>query len=110
MAVSGEEVAKSWYDEINKYDFNNPGFSAGTGHFTQVTCSYAYLRALCATISRFEQSHCLPSSVQVVWAGTTHMGAGSAVQGNAVFVVANYTPPGNVIGRQNFMDNVKRPK
>lgn len=46
----------------------------------------------------------------MVWAGTTHMGAGSAVQGNTVYVVANYTPPGNVIGRQNFMDNVKRPK
>lgn len=37
VAVSGEEVAKSWYDEVSKYDFNNPGFSAGTGHFTQVS-------------------------------------------------------------------------
>jgi len=42
VAVSGEEVAKSWYDEVSKYDFNNPGFSAGTGHFTQVSCSYTH--------------------------------------------------------------------
>lgn len=27
---------KSWMDEASKYDYNHPGFSSATGHFTQV--------------------------------------------------------------------------
>lgn len=46
---------------------------------------------------------------QVVWIGSTHIGVASAVQGNTVYVVANYTPPGNVVGPENFSANVKRP-
>ena len=33
------------------------------------------------------ESDCL---LQVVWAGSTHIGVASAVRGNAVYVVANY--------------------
>jgi uncharacterized protein YkwD len=29
-------AVKAWYDEISQYNFANPGWSSGTGHFTQV--------------------------------------------------------------------------
>ena len=25
-----------WYEEVSKYDYNNPGYQKGTGHFTQI--------------------------------------------------------------------------
>jgi uncharacterized protein YkwD len=33
---TGETPTDMWYNEISKYNFNSPGFSSGTGHFTQV--------------------------------------------------------------------------
>ena len=32
----GTQAVEMWYGEIKDYDYSNPGFSAGTGHFTQV--------------------------------------------------------------------------
>lgn len=31
-----EEAIADWYNEIHSYNWYNPGFSMGTGHFTQM--------------------------------------------------------------------------
>lgn len=38
------EATTLFYEEIKKYDFNKPGFSLATGHFTQVNL---FLRIVC---------------------------------------------------------------
>ncbi|KAL9981245.1 hypothetical protein ACROYT_G009920 [Oculina patagonica] len=69
-------ATKLWYDEIKDYNFNNPGFSMKTGHFTQV-----------------------------VWKGTRKLGVAIATDSKGRnYVVARYYPPGNVIGA--FAQNV----
>ncbi len=76
----------SWYNEVSSYNYDNPGFSSGTGHFTQV-----------------------------VWKSSTQLGCGAA-QGNvmnqgsnykAYYVVCHYAPAGNVQGQ--FPENVLKP-
>lgn len=65
-----------WYDEIKDYNFDNPGNFGGTGHFTQV-----------------------------VWAGSSEMGVAKAGEGDGTqYVVARYSPAGNVMGQ--FKENV----
>lgn len=75
----GEDAVKAWYDEIKDYNANNPGFSMSTGHFTQV-----------------------------VWAGSKKLGCGYATGKkngmNAIYIVSNYDPPGNMQGQ--FPENV----
>ncbi|KAH8313108.1 hypothetical protein KR067_000508, partial [Drosophila pandora] len=73
-----KKCVQDWYDEIKDYDFNKPEFSAKTGHFTAV-----------------------------VWKSSTEMGHGQAKSksGNT-YVVARYTPPGNMAGE--FEKNVPR--
>jgi uncharacterized protein YkwD len=71
-----EATVKMWYDEIAKYKFPDGGFSAETGHFTQV-----------------------------VWRGTTEVGCGhSSCNGNDIWV-CNYDPAGNWDGqyRENVL-------
>ena len=73
----GTSATQSWYDEIKVYNFNRPGFSGSTGHFTQV-----------------------------VWKSTTKlgMGVGFGDRGRRVVVVAQYGPSGNMMGA--FPQNV----
>lgn len=75
--MTGQRAVDMWYEEIKDYSFGNPGFSSGTGHFTQV-----------------------------VWVGSQEMGVAKASNANGTqFVVARYSPAGNVLGR--FPENVK---
>ena len=82
--VSHTEAVKiatdMWYSENAWYDYNNPGFSMETGHFTQ----------LC-------------------WKGTQRIGAGVAKGGSGnLIIVMNFDPPGNWLGA--FAENVFPPQ
>lgn len=63
-------AVRNWYKESGLYNYNNPRFSIGTGHFTQL-----------------------------VWNSTNLIGIGIATLGNKKIVVADYYPPGNVENR-----------
>jgi len=69
-----------WYDEIKLYNFNYPGYSASTGHFT-----------------------CL------VWKSSTKFGMGYSFNNDTkvVDITMNTAPPGNIIGQ--FKENVSAP-
>ena len=76
----------AWGLERENYNWNNPGFSETTGHFTQL-----------------------------VWSNTTSVGCGrTSCQGKdstpGWYVVCEYYPPGNVVGDNNqyFVDNVHK--
>jgi hypothetical protein len=58
-----------WYQEIEYYDFNKPGFKSSTGHFT-----------------------CL------VWKDSKKFGMGISISDKTVVVSFNTSPPGNIIG------------
>ena len=36
MKITGKMMTDDWYNEVNQYNFNNPGYISGTGHFTQI--------------------------------------------------------------------------
>jgi hypothetical protein len=81
-------IHAGWYAEISKYDFNKPGFAAGTGHFTQM-----------------------------VWKSTKKVGCAwntVACKSNGMNffkLVCEYDPRGNVVGDGGrwFKENVPRP-
>lgn len=63
-------ATKMWYDEVKSYDYNKPGFSMATGHFTQV-----------------------------VWKSSTKLGFAIVTINGYTAAVALYSPPGNVQGQ-----------
>jgi uncharacterized protein YkwD len=65
-----EAVVTMWYDEVSDYKFPDGGFSAKTGHFTQV-----------------------------VWRGTTQVGCGRSLCKGMDIWVCEYDPPGNWQGQ-----------
>lgn len=72
----GKSSVDAWYNEVDDYDFNSPGFSGSTGHFTQV-----------------------------VWKGSQNLGCGVGCgTKNYCYVTCNYYPPGNYLGQ--FGSNV----
>ncbi|KAM3910853.1 uncharacterized protein RB166_019653 isoform 2-T5 [Leptodactylus fuscus] len=76
--LAGNEPVDSWYSEIKNYDFSNPGFSSNTGHFTQV-----------------------------VWKDSKEVGFGLATDDKKVyFLVAQYTPAGNITNPGYYEKNV----
>ena len=76
MKITGKTMTDDWYNEISSYNFNRPGFSSGTGHFTQV-----------------------------VWKGSKQVGFGYAQASDGYYYgVANYYPAGNYMNE--FEDNV----
>ncbi|CAO3563811.1 unnamed protein product [Mortierella alpina] len=69
----------AWYGEVKDYDYNSPGFSMNTGHFTQV-----------------------------VWKSTTSIGCAKRECPRWTIYICNYDPAGNIISDDNsyFTDNV----
>lgn len=75
-------AVNAWYAEYAQYFYSRPGFSMRTGHFTQM-----------------------------IWKSTQKLGCGYvACNGKngtpGKFLVCEYSPAGNVLGKTNFEQNV----
>lgn len=83
-ATVANKAVDAWYQEAANYDYNNPGFTLETGHFTQV-----------------------------VWKSTTAIGCGVASGPSGYpgmfkyYVVCQFAPAGNVYGA--YPGNVLKP-
>ncbi|XP_041050375.1 repressed by EFG1 protein 1-like [Carcharodon carcharias] len=78
--ISGKDPVVAWYNEISDYDFSSPGFSTLTGQFTQM-----------------------------LWLATTHFGIAFAKSDKGIYVVAQYSPAGNIVDQHSFQTNVLPP-
>lgn len=68
--IDAAGAVTGWYDEVAEYDFDNPGFSARTGHFTQV-----------------------------VWTDSEQLGCGVTSCNGGEIWVCRYSPSGNYRGQ-----------
>lgn len=68
-SFTGTSIADYWYSEIDKYDFNNPGYNADAGAFTQL-----------------------------VWKNTQKIGCGYSCKGQECYGICTYYPSGNYHG------------
>ncbi|KAI1289719.1 Golgi-associated plant pathogenesis-related protein 1 [Halotydeus destructor] len=68
--LDGTRAIGRWYAEVDKYDYDKPGFSEQTGHFTQL-----------------------------VWKKTTRVGCGQATSKHGLYMSCNYLSAGNVEGQ-----------
>lgn len=90
-AVTGspaDMALQTWYDEIQAYNFANPGYSPATGHATQMLWRDSKLLG-CA------MQRCPSLGASLGWGPDTSI------------VVCRYAPPGNVVGY--FQYNVLPP-
>ena len=72
----GTSSVDLWYSEVSDYDFNNPGYKSGIGHFTQL-----------------------------VWKNSRNLGCGVGCgSSNYCYVTCNYYPAGNYLNQ--FASNV----
>ncbi|EHH23969.1 hypothetical protein EGK_07543 [Macaca mulatta] len=95
---TGKEVADRWYSEIKNYNFQQPGFTSGTGEWQGLTRGLA----LGSNAGHF---------TAMVWKNTKKMGVGKAsASDGSSFVVARYFPAGNVVNEGFFEENVLPPK
>ena len=77
VTLNGYEATSWWYDEIRNYNFADPSKSGYTGHFEQV-----------------------------VWASTREIGVGVASDGQTIYFVAHYYPPGR---KGDYAQNIRPP-
>ena len=72
---TGKKAIEFWYREMANFNFKKPDFTPNSGHFSQL-----------------------------VWKSCQKMGIGVKFKGEKVIMVANFEPPGNMMGQ--FAENV----
>ena len=74
--VSSTKPVDEWYNEINNYNYSQPGFTIDSSHFSQL-----------------------------VWKETSKMGCGASVRDDGVTykVVCNYYTAGNILSSKIFL-------